>query len=155
MRKRSKYRPKPICHDNMGYVKQGMYIVDKVPHAGVTLKIKNHDALTNITQGKGTRKDLDILVGAFNIAEALALMKMGDDYRKEIQAGLSALHAVSTRFISGGNCTLKGEEMNAINLTMEIHDAQLDICTVKDMENAITYVDKVIRHGYARKIVAA
>ncbi len=32
--------------------------------------------------------------------------------------------------------------MQALNLVIELHDAQLDLCTVKDMERAIAIVAK-------------
>mgnify|MGYP006291048975 CR=1 FL=1 len=55
MRKRSKYKPKGVMLDTMAWVMSGMKPINEVDSAGLTLKIKNHDALTNITQGRGTR----------------------------------------------------------------------------------------------------
>lgn len=74
---RKKYKPKPIRLDTMHWVLSGMKSVSSVPHGGITLKIKNHDALTNITQGRGTRHDIDVVIAAMNIAEALALARTG------------------------------------------------------------------------------
>ena len=40
-----------------------------------------------------------------------------------------------------GRFILKANEMNAINAVMELHDAQMDVITVKDMEKAFQIVD--------------
>ena len=56
---RKKYKPKGVRLDVMAWVKSGMLPINKVDHAGVTLKIKNHAALASITQGTGTRDDID------------------------------------------------------------------------------------------------
>jgi hypothetical protein len=36
---------------------------------------------------------------------------------------------------------------------MEIHDAQLDACTVAELEKAIDFVDKIVRNKQARPII--
>jgi hypothetical protein len=45
--------------------------------------------------------------------------------------------------------------MTAIKLVMDIHDAQLDDCTVKEMEQALFIVHEEIRQKKARSIVMA
>lgn len=42
--------------------------------------------------------------------------------------------------------------MQAVNLGMEIHDAQLDECTVKQLEEALQIVEREIRLKRARMI---
>lgn len=78
MRKRSKYRPKGVIFDTMNHVLSGMKIVGAIG-AGTTLKIKNHDALDNVRRGIATRADIDTLIAAFNITEALAKMRIGEE----------------------------------------------------------------------------
>ena len=153
MRKRSSYKPKGVRLDTMAWVKSGLLPVSKVDHAGITLKIKNHDALTNITQGRGTRDDIDIVIAAMNVTEALALIGKGKDWHAEIRAAQDAILTMARRGLAKDNKFLfNGPEMQAVNLAMEIHDAQLDACTVDELQKAITLSKHIIRTGRARVI---
>jgi hypothetical protein len=46
-----------------------------------------------------------------------------------------------------------GVEMQAINTGMEVHDAQLDACSIAELETAIKLVFEAIKHRRARAIV--
>ena len=122
--------------------------------AGTTLKIKNHAALESVRQGLGTREDIDVLICAFNITEALAMMRIGDDWRDEIRAAQDALLAVGRRGVETGKFILRGPELTSFNLAMEIHDAQLDACTVAELEKAIEVVETITKNKHARAIVS-
>ena len=153
MRKRSKYKPKGVRLNTMLFVMQGMQKVDQVEGAGLTLKIKNHSALANITQGKGIRHDVDILIAAFNVTEALAIRNIGQEYKTEIRAAQDCVLAMSRRGVAKDERFLfTGTEMQAVNLGMEIHDAQLEVCTVRELELALDLVENTIRAGKARAI---
>jgi hypothetical protein len=136
----------------MNYVLSGMKVVGQVS-AGTTLKIKNHAALESIRTGLGTRDDIDILICAFNITEALAMMRIGDDWKDEIRAAQDALWAVGRRGAETGKFILRGPELTTFNLAMEIHDAQLDACTVAELEKAIDVVETIVKNKRARVIV--
>lgn len=153
MRKKSKYKPKGVRLDTMAWVLSGMKPVSQVAHAGIALKIKNHDALANITQGRGTRDDIDIVIAAMNVAEAMAMMGHGSDWRPEINAAQEAIYNMGKRGLRNDNRFLfTGPEMQAVNLGMDVHDAQLDGCTVKQLEDALKIVDREIRYKRAKMI---
>jgi hypothetical protein len=152
MRKRSKYRPRGVIYDTVNYVVSGMKVVGEMS-SGTTLKIKNHAALESMRQGRGTRADIDVLISAFNITEALALMRIGDDWRDEIRAAQDALLAVGRRGVETGKFILRGPELTSFNLAMEVHDAQLDACTVAELEKAMDFVQRIIKNKQARAIV--
>jgi hypothetical protein len=152
MRKRSKYRPKGLIYDTLNYVVSGMKVVGAIS-AGTTLKIKNHAALEQVRQGLGTRDDIDVLICAFNITEALAMMRIGDDWKDEIRAAQDALLAVGRRGVETGKFILRGPELTSFNLAMEIHDAQLDACTVAELEKAMDVVEAIVKNKLARVIV--
>jgi hypothetical protein len=155
MRKRSKYRPKGVRLDTVAYVVSGMHRVDQVEDAGIALKIKNHAALAAVVQGKAERDDIDVLIAALNMTEAFCIMGIGSDWRTEVRHALDCLHAMSVRGLTSGRFILTGLEMKAINLAMDIHDAQLETATVRQMEQAIDLVVKTIKHGKARRIEVA
>jgi hypothetical protein len=60
---------------------------------------------------------------------------------------------VGKRGLASGRFILKAGELTAMNLVMEIHDAQLDNTTVKDMELAMDIVSAEFRAKRMRPIV--
>lgn len=154
MRKRSKYRPRPVLYDTVNHVLSGMKRVGSIG-PGTTLKIKNHVALDCLRRGEAGREDMDMLISAFNITEALALMRIGENWKDEIRAAQDALLAVGRRGVETGKFILRGPELTSFNLAMEIHDAQLDACTVSELEKAIDKVADIVRNKRARVIVVS
>lgn len=141
MRKRSKYRPKKVLANPVGYVLEGMTSVAKHDSFLVDLKIKNHLSMTSLTQGKATREDMDKLINMSNITEALYRMGFGAEYKDVLQEGSSALLAIARRGAESNRFVLWGTEMKALNTLMELHDAQMEVITVKDMERAVALVE--------------
>jgi hypothetical protein len=156
MRKKSKYKPKGVRLDTMAWIKSGMLKAAEVGGGGIILdtRIKNHNAIDKLRLGQADKDDVDILIQAFNVTEALAIKNIGDDFRAEIKAGQDAIYSLGVRSVGIGRFVATGPELSAINLTMEIHDAQLDICTVAEMEGALDYVWDQIRKKKARRIPA-
>ena len=153
MRKRSKYRPKGVRLDAVDYVLTSIKPLSSLTSEVATLRIKNHGALTAICQGRAGRTDIDMLIAALNIAEALVIQGVGKDYATEIRAGQDALRDMAKRGVDlGDRFILRGTELQAINLAVEVHDAQLDAITMQQLERAIDYVTRVIRAGGARAI---
>ena len=154
MRKRSKYRPKGVRIDTIAYVMSGLQRFDEVETA-LTLRLKNHTALDLLCTGRAAKAHIDILIGAFNMVEALARLRdeMGADWVKEIQQAQDALLAVAQRGVATEHFICRGPELVALKLAMEIHDAQLDAATVLDIERAVDLIEKEIRGGKARPIV--
>ena len=153
MRKRSKYRPRGVILNTMGYVMESFTPIAQMDKYFIELKIKNHLALTNLTKGVAMRDDIDTLIQAVNIVEALYRLGFGREYADEVRAGLDSLHTVGVRGAESGRFILKSEEMNALNVAMELHDAQLEVITLKDMENAIKLVNEELRQKRMRPIV--
>lgn len=153
MRKRSKYKPKPIRVDVMDYVKSGLKKFDEVDVA-VDLRIRNHHAMEELRLGRATKDDIDIIVGAFNMVEGFIRLRhdLGRDWEKEIRAGQDALLAVGRRGVETGRFICKAEELVAMNLVMELHDAQLDKVTIKEMEQAMEIVHEDFRTKRMRVI---
>jgi hypothetical protein len=156
MRKRSKYRPKAQLPDPLTWVIAGLRPVLTATEVMDNVRIKNHLALRCVVEGTATRKDMDVLIEAFNITEALARVDpaLGRDWSQEIKAGQDALLAMGKRGVAlGDRFVFTGAELNAANTVMELHDAQLERCTVAQMEKAIGEVVKDIRNKKARAVV--
>lgn len=152
-RKRSKYRPKGVITDTVAHVLGGFRLVRHADGAATTLKIKNHQALASMVGGTGSRDDIDILIAAMNVAEALAITaELGTEYRAEITAAQDAIVSMGRRGLAKNRYLFTGPELTAMNLGMEIHDAQLDACTVGQLERALEFVAREIRARRARAI---
>jgi hypothetical protein len=152
-RKRSKYRPKGVRLDVVKYVVEGLKPMALHP-AATDLRIKNHAAMTSIVRGKGTRTDIDVVINALNIAEAFHLVdeNLGRDWRPEISQAQDALFAMAQRGVEKGRFLFTGPELTAVNVAMEVHDAQLDRATVQQLEKATDVVYHTIRTKRARQI---
>jgi hypothetical protein len=153
MRKRSKYKPKGVRLDTMTWVQAGLKKVDEIS-AGTTLKIRNHDAMNNLRLGQASRREIDALIDAMNVAEALANRGIGGDWKPEIREAQDAMLALARRGVANDmRFIAKGEELKALNLCMEVHDAQLEAVTVKQLETAMGDVMESLRLKKMRPIV--
>ena len=157
MRKKSKYKPKGIRLDNLAWVSSGLKRVGSLPTAGVDLKLKNHEALESILKGNATRDHADMIIAAFNIAEALYHVNpaLGEDWADEIRAAQDAIYTMSRRSLTLNNFVFNAAEMAAVKLGMLVHNQQLDDCTVREMELAIDYVEARLKSKQARVIAHA
>lgn len=153
MRKKSKYKPRPVLRDCMAYIKTGFAPVREQSET-LTLRMKNHASLEEITKGRATKAHVDIMIVALNMTEALAMVRedLGADWRTEIRAAQDALFAMAQRGVATGRWLFTGPELTAVNLAMELHDAQLDACTVDELQKAIELSKRIIRAGKARVI---
>ena len=73
MRKRSSYKPKGIRIDAVNWVISGLKPISNAGDALIVLKAKNHSAMTEITQGRGNKDQINFLINALNMAEAYAV----------------------------------------------------------------------------------
>jgi len=152
MRKRSKYRPKGVIRDTMTWLQAGMKKVDAIG-AGTTLKIRNHDAMNTLRLGTATRREIDAIIDAMNVAEALCKRGTGSDWLPEIQEAQDHLLAMARRGVANGHrFIVRGEELKALNLGMEVHDAQLEAVTVRELELAMDDVMENLRLKKMRPI---
>ena len=154
MKKKSKYRPKGLLINPLQYVLESLKPVKHHDSYLIDLKIKNHGAMDALTKGVAVRSDMDVLINMVNVVEALYRLGFGEDYGAEIRQGLDALHAVGSRGIETGRFILKAHEMSHLNLVMELHDAQMEVITVKDMERAVDLVNKEFDQRKMRRMKA-
>lgn len=107
-----------------------------------------------LRRGEATREDMDVLIGAFNMTEAYMKLRpdLGADWVNEIRQGQDALLMVAARGIESGRFVLKAQELVAMNLVMELHDAQLDQTNVREMELAMEIIDKEYKAHRMRSV---
>lgn len=147
MRKRSAYRPRRVLLNPVGFVLEGLCPVRAHTSFALDLKIKNHGALASLMQGKGTRTDIDALIAMVNITEALCRLGFGTDYSAIVRDALAGVRSLGRRYTETGSSTMRAEEIKAINAVMELHDEQMDVIVLNDMDNAIALVQKEFALG--------
>ena len=152
MKKRSKYRPKHVLVNPMGYVMESMTPIAQHDSFLVDLKLTNHMAMATLTQGKAVKADINVLINALNVMESLWRLGFGVEYRSVVDTGLRALRSVGARGVESNKFILKADEMAALNEAMELHDAQLEVITVKDMERAVRIVHDEVKYKRATPI---
>lgn len=110
-----------------------------------TIQIRNHRSLAEMAQGRGTREQWDLLVGAANMANVLCEQGIGDEGRAVTIAARDALLEVGKRIVTKGRVLMKGDELNAIRAGLEWHDTQLENIRAIDVERAYNEVQRRIR----------
>lgn len=154
MKKRSKYRPKTVLQSPLDFVLSGFRPLRDLPGVYLDVQLKNRAALEQVRKGEAAKEDIEMLIGAFNITEALALMGKGSDWLDEIRQGQDALLALSRRGVANGmRFIMTAKQWEALKLVMDLHEEQLAHATVHDIEKAHNHVLAVIRQGKARAIV--
>jgi len=146
MRKRSKYRPKPVLVNPLGYVIESMTPVTKHDNFLLDLKIKNSESMVSLMQGRAVKADMDILIAMSNVTEALHQMGFGAEYKDVCIDGRFAILKIIDRARQHGRFTPTGPEIQTLNLLMELHDAQMDVITVRDIEKALALVKFKIQY---------
>ena len=154
MKKRSKYRPRVVLQNPLDFVLSGFKPVRDLPGIYIDVQLKNRAALEQVRKGSATKEDIDMLIGAFNITEALAIMGKGHDWLEEIHRGQDALLQLSRRGVANGmRFIMTAKQWEALKLVMDLHEEQLAHATVHDIEKAHDHVLSVLRQGKARAIV--
>ena len=95
---------------------------------------------------------MDVVIAALNMTEALARLRIGGELADQIRAGQDALYTLAKRGANIGRFIFTGPELQAVNLAMEIHDAQLDVCTIAELEKAVEIVKQELRHKRMRVV---
>ena len=135
---RKKYRPKARLVNPMDYVMEGFAPLESAGTYLMDLKLVNHSAMTELLAGRATKKQMDALIAMSNICESLQRMGFGAEYKDVTTEGRYALVAITIRAVEKLKFVPTGLEIQMLNRLMELHDAQMDVITVQDMERAIT-----------------
>lgn len=144
MRKRGKYRPKPVLLDPLGYVVAGVRLFQDAKNEAFKIATINHAAMRSMVQGSGQAVNARELTDAMGVAWCLMVVcGLGLDWTDEITAGQQAVQTMSERGQRTGRWLFTGQEITTVNLALEVHDAQLAACTVAQLEKAIVASRKV------------
>lgn len=136
MRKKSKYKPRPVVRDTLNFVLNAMTPVTAKTDALLTLKVKNSEAMLSLLQGKATKSDMDTLINMSNMVEQLVQDGFGTEYKSASTGGRIALMKIIERANEVKRFTPTGPEITLLQTMMELHDAQMEVITVRDFAKA-------------------
>lgn len=114
-------------------------------------KIKTNVSYGNLLRGEATKKDLDNLISAVNIVEALLVVCKGKDADGTVARASCALIEICQRYAQGKRA-LKAPEIQAMRDLISFHDELIGLATVKQFEDAILWAKKEFRAGRAKKV---
>lgn len=144
MRKRSKYKPKPVVRDVMAWVKDRTTKVSSLTEDVTLMRLHYETSLAAMAKGTGTRDDLNKLIALCNNTTALS-RTYGTDWRPEIYRGATAVETIQKRLDKWGKLQALPFECADIALVLDIHSAQLDECNKADMAKALAIVESKTR----------
>lgn len=152
MRKRSRYKPKPVLVDPLGYVLESTKPLAEHDSYVLDWKLKNNEAFASLLKGQATRTDLDTLTAAHNITEALIVTLDGKDIDGTVARSAVALMEICARANAGKGTAMKAPEIQAMRDLMALHDELMDVVTIRQLETALAYAKKEIAAGRANKL---
>jgi len=135
---RKAYRQRGVILDTMNWVCGGFKPLVSIKDEDTKLRLKNHIALEAIAKGQATNADLGILIAASNMTVALKCGGFGDEYHSIARAGADAIEALR----DSGRTACTGPELTATKRMMELHDAQLDVVRINDLDAALKLARK-------------
>ena len=151
---RKKYRPKPVMLNTIEYARESVQPITAQEGYLVDLQIKNQLAFGAAMRGQATRTDLTTLITAHHITEAFWAMGRGREYKDILIRSQVALREVWDRLRDTGRSTLRAPELQAFRDLLELHDAMMEVATVKDMEHVIRWAKDKNRRARAEGVAA-
>jgi hypothetical protein len=143
-----------ILQNPLEFVLSGLRPLKDLPGLYLDVQLINRSALEQVRKGLATKDDIDLLVGAFNIAEALAILGLGRDWIEEINTAQNDLLEMARSGVQRNmRFIMTAKQWESLKLVMDLHEEQLANATVHDIEKAHDFVLKVIAQGKARAII--
>jgi hypothetical protein len=152
MRKRSKYKPKPVLQNPLGYVMESATPLIEHETYVVDWQLKNNSAFEKLLKGIADKKDINTLVAARNITEGLMVTLKGADADGTLARSAVALIELCDRGDAGKSLVMKAQELQAMRDMMQLHDELLEVVTVRQFERALEYTKNEIKVGRARHL---
>ena len=152
MRKRSKYKPKPVLVNPLGYVMESATPLIEHETYVVDWQLRSNSAFEKLLKGIADKKVINTLVAARNITEGLMVTLKGADADGTLARSAVALIELCDRGNAGKSLVMKAQEIQAMRDMMQLHDELLEVVTVRQFERALEYTKNEIKVGRARHL---
>lgn len=147
MRKRTKRKVWPLLRDPIRHAMEGAQSFNAVGSQATTVHIKNHAAMRALTTGQATRTDLQVLSNVLNMAIALGKQGFAAPHAPDFDKASDALKDITARARERKRILATGPEIQALNFLLTVHEAQLGVVSVSEIEKATKYVRACITSG--------
>ena len=107
------------------------------------LKLRNHGALTALMTGQANRQHVTDAISANNMCAALIARGFGTEYRWVLEASNAAIQSFCERYERTGKYGLNGQEINAMRDLLTLHDQQMEVTRIGDVEDAIKFAKQL------------
>ncbi len=132
----------------VGWVLEGMTPLTEHPDNVISrVRLANHSAMTEVVAGRATRKHLGDLAAMWNMTRALLLDGFGADLFDIVLTADKAIRSLAERSLRTRSYVATGPEIKALNALLELHDAQLDAATVRDLDKANARTEREFAGG--------
>lgn len=151
---RKKYKPKQIMLNAHEWAVESATPLTQHDSYVVDWTLKNNAAFEKLMRGEARRAELDVLIAARNICEAISVTKFNatDDDIGTLVRSEAALKDICTRANAGRGTAMKAAEIQALRDLMVMHDALLENVSVREFEIALAYARKEMVAGRANKV---
>lgn len=107
-----------------------------IKEVNVNLRLRNRLSLEAVKTNNASSYDLDTLVTASNMAMALTKKHMKESL-DVLVAAADALEAMQKRYKKWGKVQATPTELETIIDMIGVHEQQLDMCQIRDIESAL------------------
>lgn len=112
-----------------------------------TLKTINHGSMVALTNGTADKSDWDNITTVLNMGVVLSENVFHRAHLQDFKDAQVAHVSCGRRLEKHGKFGYTGPELEIVNHAMNIHDAQLDVSTVGEVEDAHREVYKRLTNG--------
>lgn len=133
-RKRAKCQPRLV--NPLHLIKSQQLVADHAPDQTVSWGLRGRLSLDAAMKGTATKEDVCNLIAVQAIVASFVLGGVGTEYADVAQASKDAIDALQRRHAKTGSGAISYEERIAITNVLNLHDALMEVATVKMMEQA-------------------
>lgn len=123
-----------------------------IPDHMLRIKLASHSAMTELVHGRATTEHIGVLIGMNNMTDALFQLGFGTEYADVLHTGQDAIESLIDRACEIGRYVATGPEITALNALLELHDAQMEIVTVQDIEKGLDLAARLERAGHVKRL---
>ena len=151
---RKKYKPKQVMLNAHEWAVESATPLAQHDSYVVDWTLKNNAAFEKLMRGEARHAELDVLIAARNICEAISVTKFKavDDDTGTLTRSKVAIADICARANAGKGTAMKAPEMQAMRDLMVMHDTLLENVSVREFEEALAYAKDEIRSGRADKL---
>lgn len=142
---RKAYKPKAQWMSPLEFVRENLSLLCEFdPSYVLNIKIKDHSAMTAVQRGTATKRDMDNIAATYNIVFGLRrTLGLPESVYKEFGSILYhanlAFKTSCSRASDLGRVVCTADELQAFNNLVELNGELLDVVTVKQWGDALSY----------------